>query len=88
MMAVLCQKGDCWMALMVLTTKVCSSRGSEFPAWASWKREALRKLTAGMFPAARASVKSCMSYWWLAASVVPTAATEVGRTWLRLAVLA
>src|ERR1700676_3600376 len=45
--AVLFQFRCCSRKLIVLTINVCSSRGSEYPAWPSWYDGALRKLTAG-----------------------------------------
>src|SRR5712671_3573355 len=82
-------------ALIVLTRKVCSASGSEYPAWPSWKAGAFRKLTAVRLPALRASKKSWLSYWWFAGSGVlmcgtklcPIAATELGRAWLGLRVI-
>jgi len=72
----------------MLTTKVCSSSGSELPGCASWIAGALRKLTDGKLPAWTAATKSLVSYWWLAppSAEVPIDAIESGRVWLRFRV--
>src|SRR5579864_9480288 len=81
MTAVLLHEGSCSNELMVFTRKVCSSSGSEYPAWPSWYFAAFRKLTAGRFPLSAATQKLLRSYWWFAWSVLPIMSGELGGRW-------
>ncbi len=77
-MAVSFQFGDAWIWLIVSTRNFCSSTGSEYAAWPSWYPGALRNDTAGMVLVSTTLEKSVMSYWWLAWSVLPIMAVELG----------
>src|SRR6266700_186143 len=52
----------CCNRLMMPTMNCCSARGSEYPAWPSWKPGAFRKLTSGRLLAFTAVQKSAKSY--------------------------
>ena len=67
--AVLLQLGRLTSWLMVLTSQVCSSSGSELAGCPSWNLSAFRKLTAGRLPESAAIQKEERSYWWFAWSV-------------------
>ena len=84
--AVLDHSGDCSSALSVRAMKCCSSSGSEFDGWPSSNAAAFRNETLGRLPAASAASKSLRSYWWLAWSVEPIIAVEVGGRWWMFAV--
>src|SRR5271166_4414835 len=86
MTAVLLHVGSCSKELIVFTRKVCSSRGSEYPACPSWYFAAFRKLTAGRFPLSAATQKLLRSYWWFAWSVLPIMLGELGGRWWGLEV--
>ena len=60
------QNEDFSNALIVLATKTPSSMGSELPGCPSCNAGAFRKVTADRLPAAKAAVKSFVSYWWFA----------------------
>ena len=85
--AVLAHSGDCSSALSVRAMKCCSSSGSEFDGCAVLERRRLqerdRRQVAGRRARRRSRVRS---YWWLAWSVEPIIAVEVGGRWWMFAV--
>src|ERR1700689_1759793 len=88
MIAVEDQYFDSSIELTVLTIPFCSSSGSDSPSWPLWAVVGFRKLTDGRLPSFSVSEKADRSYWWLAWSVRPIAASEVGGRWAGLAVVA